>query len=272
MLTNSNSFIHSASELGEDINVKPSKIVAGIEAERTNDLLQSLALILENKQNNKSQQKNPKLGNDSKNSDAHTPNKTAKNSNGINKPPPVIKKNIPSNNTAKETTSSKTIAKIEGVNKQAPVKTKDVAKTGISSKSVVSSTTKPTPGMPSKASVKPEETKRENAGASSKKPDNLNKTIKQSPTISAKTSSRPIKETPPPPTRLLDTQENYNVILDESPPDYLNVDEESVKGKTRTSDVIGSEKSLQVSPDYPSIDSGITIEHLDTSNVFFLEI
>ena len=40
------------------MNVKPSKIVAGIEAEKTNDLLQALALMLENKHNSNTQQKN----------------------------------------------------------------------------------------------------------------------------------------------------------------------------------------------------------------------
>jgi hypothetical protein len=44
------------------LNVKPSKIVAGIEAGKTNDLLQALALMLENnKQNSNSQQKNNTL-------------------------------------------------------------------------------------------------------------------------------------------------------------------------------------------------------------------
>jgi len=43
------------------LNVKPSKIVAGIEADKTNDLLQALALLLENKQNSNSQQKNNTL-------------------------------------------------------------------------------------------------------------------------------------------------------------------------------------------------------------------
>ena len=47
-----------ASELGQNLNVKPSKIVAGIESEKTNDLLQALALILENKHNSNSQKKN----------------------------------------------------------------------------------------------------------------------------------------------------------------------------------------------------------------------
>ncbi len=223
-------------------------------------------MILENKQNNKTQQKNT-LGNDSKNSGTHTPNKTAKTSNGINKPPPVIKKNIPSNNTAKENTSSKTTAKTEALNKQAaPVKTKDLAKTGISSKNTSSS--KPAPAMPNKATVKSEETKKEIPGASNKKPDNLNKTIKQTPTVSAKANSRPVKEVTPPPRSLERTQENFNIILDESP-DNPNVDDEPVKDTPHPTDVIGSENALQISPDYPSIDSGITIEQVDTSNVIF---
>lgn len=50
-------FLIAASKLGEELNVKPSKIVAGSEADRTNELLVALAKVLETKQKAESKTK-----------------------------------------------------------------------------------------------------------------------------------------------------------------------------------------------------------------------
>lgn len=254
----------TASELGQDLNVKPSKIVAGIEAERTNDLLQALALVLENKQNSKSQRKNT-LANESKNNGLHTPTKAGKPSNGINKPSATNKKSIPT--TSKENGSSKSTVKTEAVTKQAPDKTKDVAKP-ITNKPV--SATKPASGMSNKTSAKPvEETKGREPGSSNKRTENNSKPLMK-PTQSnpVKPTSRNTKEKTPP--RTFEKSELYNTIPDESPtdlsipPDYSETIDEPMKD---TYGRLNPEPGkAHVSSDYSSSNNGISLGHVETGN------
>lgn len=259
---------HISSELGENLNIKPSKIVAGIEAEKTNDLLQALALVLENKQNSNSQSKSN--NSESKNnSNLHSSTKPAKN---------VIKKSALPGNMSKGNSVSKITAKAETVHKQAAInKTKDIAKIG-ASKSNQGSSSKPSLArMPNKKTSKLDETKKEPA-ASGMKPDIATKQTKPIPSVSAKSNhsfriSKDNTATPRSVEPLENPHKNQTVIDDEDiadtivPLDYTsNVDDEPVKD-TSALPVDGDDKS-QIPPDFPSIDSGITIEQpVDTLNI-----
>lgn len=207
----------------------------------------------------------------------------------------VVKKSIPSGTTSKENNVSRSTAKSDAINRQAPNtsnKTKDAPKSGVTSNnkpSQLSSSSKP--ALPNKTnhSSKFEEAKRDPGGASSnKKPDNsTSKTsVKPTSSVSVKTnnSSRNVKDTTVTPrkgSRSLERSQQQENIYEETiadvtnvPPDYSNnVDEEESEPvkETSTLPTDGFDKSLHVSPDFPSIDSGITIEQpLDTSTVIII--
>lgn len=205
----------------------------------------------------------------------------------------VVKKSIPSGTTSKENNVSRSTAKSDAINRQAlnTNKTKDAHKSGVTSNnkpSQLSSSSKP--ALPNKTthSSKFEEAKRDPGGASSnKKPDNsTSKTsVKPTSSVSVKTnnSSRNVKDTTVTPrvsSRSLERSQQQENIYEETiadvtnvPPDYSNIvdgEEEPVK-ETSTLPTDGFDKSLHVSPDFPSIDSGITIEQpLDNSTVIMI--
>ncbi|XP_057375237.1 TRAF3-interacting protein 1-like [Daphnia carinata] len=258
---------HLSSELGENLNIKPSKIVAGIEAEKTNDLLQALALVLENKQNSNTQSKSN--NSESKNNSNLHSTKPVKN---------VIKKSSLPSNMSKGNSVYKTTTKADAVSKQAAVnKTKDIAKIG-ANKSNQGSSLKPSlAGMPSKKTSKLDEAKKEPA-ASAMKSDIVTKQTKPIPSVSAKPnhSSRISKDnigTLRSVEPLENPHKNQTVIVDEEIADTIipldrtsNVDDEPIKDTSalRADD----EDNPQITSDIPSIDSGITIEQpVDTLNM-----
>ena len=204
--------------------------------------------------------------------------------------PTVIKKSVPPGTTSKENNVSRSTAKSDAINRQAPNTntTKDVAKSGVSTSnkpSQPSSSSKP--ALPSKTTSnnsKTEEAKKEPGASSNRKPDNTSKpSAKPTSSVSVKmnNSSRNVKETTGVTHRssrsLERSQQQNQKIIDEEPigdvtnlpPDYSNnIDEEPVKDSPIIIPTDGFDKSLHVSPDFPSIDSGITIEQpLDTSTV-----
>jgi hypothetical protein len=139
--------------------------------------------------------------------------------------------------------------------------------------------------MPNKTTTsnKIEEAKKDPGASSNRKPENTSKTsAKPTSSVSVKmnNSSRNVKDTTVTPrsSRSLERsqQQNQENIYEEPiidmtnvPPDFSsNADEEPVKD-TSTLPTDGFDKPLMhVSPDFPSIDSGITIEQpLDTSTV-----
>lgn len=147
-----------ANELGQEVNVKPSKIVAGSEADKTNELLQALAILLENKQSNNKTTKNSNI---KKNGDSSTtPIKGTKTSNGTNN------KKVPVQAVAK-TSKEAAVA----VKKPAAVKAKPAAKpttNGIVNKPVVKLESTITPiDENKKDSITP--TKKSSASLSSRK-------------------------------------------------------------------------------------------------------
>lgn len=207
----------------------------------------------------------------------------------------VLKKSVPPGTTSKENNVSRSTAKSDAINRQAPNtnKTKDVAKSGVSSnKPSQFSTSSSKPALPNKTTTnnsKTEEAKKDpGASSSNRKPDNSSKTSSTKPTSSVSvkmnnSSSRNVKDATATPrsSRSLERsqQQNQKNIVEETiaddvtnvdPPDYSNnVDEEPVKDSSIIIPTDGfDDKSLHVSPDFPSIDSGITIEQpMDTSTV-----
>lgn len=176
----------------------------------------------------------------------------------------MIKKGTQSS-TSKENTSSKALVKNEVINKQTTGKNKEVVKAAVGKQ--VSGSKQSIPTMTNKTVSKTEETKVKESVASNRKSDSQNKPIKQIPSnVPAKpTSSRQLKET----TAAVRASEVFQAaeetILDDSPaenfPDF-NVGEEAVKDTSAltTADAVDEEKPSEVSPDFPSVDSGITME------------
>lgn len=261
--------------------------MAGIEAEKTNELLQALALVLENKHNSSDQAKTN--NSESKNnSTLHISTKPSKSGKSIwgaiiydNKYKifcTVTKKPTLPGNMSKGNSVPRVTTKSNAVNKQAASsKTKDIAKIGANKSNQVSSSKPSLAGMPNKKTNKLEESKKD-SGASSMKPDVANKQTKSVPTVSLKSnhSSRIPKDATATPRSigLLESfQQNQTAIDDEDiadtimPVDYANNDDDEPVKDTSGLPVNGCDKS-QVPPDVHSIDSEITIDQTtDNLNV-----
>ncbi len=206
----------------------------------------------------------------------------------------VVKKSVSPGTTSKENNVTRSTAKSDAINRQAPNtnKTKDVAKSGVSSnKPNQFSTSSSKPALPNKTVTnngKTEEAKKDPGASSNRKPDNSSKTsAKPTSSVSVKmnNSSRNVKDATATPrsSRSLERSQQHNQknideetiadVTNVDPRDYSNnVDEEPVKDSSIIIPTDGfDDKSLHVSPDFPSIDSGITIEQpLDTSTVIMI--
>ena len=242
--------------MGQELNVKPSKIVAGSEAEKTNELLQALASVLENKHSKKNpsnKKSSESVANSKGIEQSNTPTKVTKTSNGTNKPAASKAAPAPAITKKTEPTKESTIVKKST--------TKPVAKPTAPTK---------TSNVPSKPSIKPvaktealipesdtPKRKKSDAGISMLNHDqpaeisiNKRESITSANKLSAsskKKSARDKSPVPFPGPELYSTSENEPV--------------KDIEAALQFGMNSSSKQSPQMSPDLASTDSGITVEH-----------
>ena len=236
----------AAAESGQDLQgIRPSKIVAGSETEKTNELLVALATILEKagKQNGK-----PAAASNNKMSNGDHHNNAVKTSNGVPEKQikPVVKR---STESIVQKESTKSVKPANEVYK--PVKPIHKESTG-SNKAAANSkpSTKTTPAKSSTKSDSKPSKPADSRGTPSKEAPKASRT-KQPPTEliptkpkSPKTPAVPAEIIPVPP------EESIRSIEEEEP-----VKDVSSKTTVRPS------STAQLSPELASSDSGITLEH-----------
>ena len=240
--------------MGQELNVKPSKIVAGSEADKTNELLQALATVLENKHSNTkknpSNKKPKESGASNKGIAEHnTPTKVPKPSNGtINNMKP--KATPPAAATTKKTESSKESTVVKKPTTKPAAKP---AAKNVTSKPTVKAVAKAEALAPLESDSTPKR-KKSDAGISI-----LNQHELTSEMANEKDSITPTKKLP---SASLSSRKKS--ARDKSPvpfpgPElFSTLENERIKEFGMSS---STKQSPQMSPDLASTDSGITVEH-----------
>jgi len=239
--------------LGQELNVKPSKIVAGSEAGKTNELLQALATVLENKQSstkkNPSNKKPSESGAGNKGIAEHnTPTKVTKSSNGTNNIKPKATSHAAA--TTKKTESSKESTVVKKPTTKPAAKP---AAKNVTPKPTVKAVAKAEASAPLESDSTPKR-KKSDAGISI-----LNQHDLTSEMVNEKDSITPTKKSP---SASLSSRKKS--ARDKSPvpfpgPElFSTLENERVKEFGMSS---STKQSPQMSPDLASTDSGITVEH-----------